>query len=177
MQVSNAQIQSLLNNLPDPKMRREMSDILTGQVKYEILCLSEDVYQDVEEPVLNKKGEQVLDKKGLVKTETINKLVSEGCKGRSIGKIYNTGKVVMTTSDGKAWLRSSRDRFDGHKGFQCWCGNDSLLAKQELGHIGEAAPSKEDLGEIWKKISSDPNSYPTIKGETIIDGFMLKEII
>lgn len=176
MQISNEQLHALLSNIPDPKMRKELSDIATGKITHEILCLSEDVFTNTDEPVLNKEGEPLLDKEGNPKTKSVKTLTREGCKGRLIAKVYNTGKIVMTSSDGKAWLRSSRDRFDGNKGFQCWCGQDSLLAKQEMGHIGEAAPSNEDLGAIWQKITKDPSSYPVINGEKIVDGFMIKEI-
>lgn len=176
MQISNSQLQSLLSNIPDAKMRKELSDIATGKITHEILCLSEDIFVDTEETVLDKNDEPILNKDGTPKTKTVKTLSREGCKGRLIAKVYNTGKIVMTSSDGKAWLRSSRDRFDGNKGFQCWCGQDSLLAKQEVGHIEEAAPSNEDLGAIWQKITKDPSSYPIIDGEKIVDGFMIKEI-
>lgn len=177
MQISNEQLHALLSNIPDPKMRKELSDIATGKITHEILCLSEDVFIDTDEPVLNKKDEPILNKDGSAKTKSVKTLLREGCKGRSIAKVYSGGKIVMTSSDGKAWLKSSRDRFDGNKGFQCWCGQDSLLAKQEMGHIGESVPSNEDLGAIWQKITKDPSSYPVINGEKIVDGFMIKEII
>lgn len=176
MHISNSQLQSLLSNIPDPKMRKELSDIATGKITHEIYCLSEDIIEDREVEILDKNNEKVLDKNGNAKTKTIQVIVREGCKNRLIAKIYNTGKVVMLASEGKAWLKSSRDRFDGNKGFQCWCGQDSLLSKQEVGHIGEAHPSNEDLANIWQNITKDPSSYPVVNGEKIIDGFMIKEI-
>lgn len=102
---------------------------------------------------------------------------SETCKGRHVGDIYTNGRVVATEDkDGKMWLRSSRKRFDGFMGFECWCGNDSRLAEQERGIIGKAAPSKSHLEKVWENIQAKPPQYKKTKGATTIDGFRIKEV-
>lgn len=180
MQVTDSQLQTLLKNIPDAQTRRQLADIVSGKVSHEVYCLSEDVVETVEVPHLDKEGKPVLysagEKAGQPKTRQEERLVRKGCAGRLIARIYNDKRVVMVASEGKAWLRSSRSRFDGFKGFQCWCGNDSLLADQEKGHITAVEPNKEDLGAIWKNLQNNPTNYPNINGEQIIDGFMIKEI-
>lgn len=103
--------------------------------------------------------------------------VSDTCKGRLVAHITDTGKVnAITEKDGKTWLKSSRHRFDGFMGFECWCGNDSRLAAQEKGYIGASAPDKSALQKVWEKVNDKPSDYPLIRGSQTIDGFKIEEI-
>jgi len=102
---------------------------------------------------------------------------SKKCKGRLIGQILDTGKVNAVADNGKTYLRASRHRLDGFMGFECWCGNDSRLAKQEKGHIGAFAPDKTALQKVWENLNFKPSDYPVVNGEQNIDGFILKEMV
>lgn len=154
MNVPNAAIEEMLKAIPDRKQRNQIASIINGKVEKEVYCHSQDIVD-------------AKDKK---------KLVQKGCNGRLIARIYNDGRVVMVASDGKAWLRSSRHRFDGQMGFQCWCGQDSLLAEAEQGIIGEAPPTREDLGSIYEKLQIKKPNYKQFQGGTFVDGFEVREI-
>ena len=84
---------------------------------------------------------------------------------------------MVTDKNNESYLGTSRHRLDGFMGFECWCGNDSRLAPQEVGHLGAAPPSKSALEKIWQKVTNTPSDYPITNGEQIIDGFMIKELI
>lgn len=102
--------------------------------------------------------------------------MSDTCKGRLIAHVMDNGQVNAVTTRNKTFLRSSRHRFDGFMGFECWCGNDSRLAPQEKGHIGATAPDKSALQKVWEKVNNKPSDYPVIKGVQTIDGFKIEEI-
>lgn len=176
MSVSNQEVQEMFRAIPDANLRRQLSDIMTAKHVKSVMCMSEDVEGEIVTPVLDKKGEPVLDKEGVAKTEQVKGVIKEGCKGRVIGHILDNGKVNATTDNGKTYLRSSRHRLDGFMGFECWCGNDSRLAPQEKGYIGATAPDKTALEKVWEKVNKKPSNYPVEKGEQLIDGFKIKEI-
>lgn len=105
------------------------------------------------------------------------KCLSEECKGRLIGYVYRDGSIKLCEPDkeGKYWLRAHRHRLDGYVGFECWCGNDSRLAKQEVGHVGISV-SKEAMESVAQAVDAEPSHYPIVNGEQIIDGFLLEDI-
>lgn len=180
MQVSDELVNKMLLNLPEDQ-QQQMANILKGEVAYEVICNSEDQYDDRLVQVLDDDGERVYfksgKKKGQPKTEVKHVLVQEGAKGRVIAHIMTDGTVVPTNDEnGKMWLRASRRRMDGEWGFQSWCGTDSLLAEAEKGIIGQAQPSKDDLFEIAKRLDDKPPKYATIKGEREVDGFIIREV-
>lgn len=102
---------------------------------------------------------------------------SKTCKGRHIANIMDNGQIHALTENGKMYMRSSRHRLDGFMGFECWCGNDSRLAEQEKGEISAGAPDKATLERVWEKVTGNPSKYRAVKGEQLIDGFTIKEII
>jgi hypothetical protein len=139
MQAKNQQIQEMFRTIPDPRLRKQLADIMNSKATHMVYCMSEK------------------------------------CKGRLIAMILDTGAVSAISNDkGEAFLRASRHRLDGHMGFECWCGNDSRLAKQEKGHIGAVAPSKTALEKVWQNVQNKPSEYPVVNGKQLIDGFEIR---
>lgn len=177
MPVSQAKIQEMFKAIPDPKMRQQLSSIMTSKEVKAIHCTSEDTIIEVDEPILDKNNQPTYGKDGTPKTKLVKQTTQVGCKGRVIAYVLDNGQVSpVTGKDGETYLRAWRSRLDGHLGFECWCGNDSRLSAQEKGHIGANAPSKTDLERVWENVSKKPSNYPVIKGEQNIDGFVIKEI-
>jgi hypothetical protein len=74
---------------------------------------------------------------------------------------------------------SVRYRQDGEYGFQCKCGNYSLLAKAEEGVIKQDGkpPTPEGVAEITKRLDQGLKSQPKITNQgREIDNFIYKEI-
>lgn len=180
--IPNKALKQILNSIPDRKQRDVIASIMTGKITKHILCLSEDVREEQEVPLLDKKGEPVLyktgDKKGQPKTEKKEVLVREGCNGRVIAHVYDNGKIRMAASDGKAWLRATRHRLDGHLGFQCWCGNDSRLSDAEKGveAIEHNAIDKAAIEQVYENLKTMKKEYPVEGKRQVIDGFAIEEL-
>lgn len=163
-------VKDMLRNIPDPKMREQYGRLLSGEIAQEVHCLSDDVYEDREVPVLDDKGEPVLYKtgksKGQPKTEVKSVLVRAGCKGRTIAYIGKNGKVTeaepVSSEDGpngiySSGLEGSRIRLDGTLGFRCYCGQNSILLEEEQGIITNRLPSESDLNTIALRLSKRTN--------------------
>lgn len=144
--INNSQLEKLLQNIPDVKQRELLRNIATGKVVKQIRCMS------------------------------------KACSGRIVAHVLDNGRLVTVASpkvkggENFMWLRSSRDRLDGNKGFECWCGNDSRLAPQEKGYIDTKgnAPTKADLSKIFEKVQNEPSDYIVINGAQNIDGFVIE---
>ena len=182
MQVANKAIEEMLKNA-DPQSRKVMANILTGKIVANIYCLSEDIIEKVEVPVLDKDGNPVLyksgEKKGQVKLTTEDRVSRTGCNGRLIGQIYDNGRAEpVLADDGNYYLRSTRHRLDGAVGCECWCGQDSRISKQEAGDLrfDGQPPSKAGLESIFKKIQKNPTVIDIKDGRTEIDGFAFEEL-
>ncbi len=180
MQVNDQLINQMLRNLPQDQ-QDVMAGILRQEYAFEVVCNSQDVFADVEVPVLDEDGNQVAYKSGKHKGEpkftTEKQLIQEGAKGRTIAYITVNGEVVPTKDEqGRMWLRSSRRRTDGEWGFQSWCSTDSILAEHEIGVIGEAQPSKEDIAQLAQNLAEKPPKYVTINGEREVDGFIIRDV-
>lgn len=180
MQLTDDIVNKMLMNLPDDQ-RNQLSSILKGEVAFEVIDPTEDVYEDVEVPVLDEDEQPVLFKsgkrKGEPKTTTEKKLVREGGNGVVIAHIMTDGQVVpLVDEKGRMWLRSSRKRTDGEWGFQSWSGLDTLLAEHEQDIIGEAQPSKDDILALAQRLDEKPPTYATINGERDVDGFIIREV-
>ena len=170
MQVSDEIVNQMLRNLPQDQ-QRIMSGILTDEITHEVICNSQDVFENVEV--------ETTDKKGKTKTVTEKRLVQEGVKGRVIAYITNQGQIIPTTTeDGITFLRSSRKRTDGEWGFESWCGTDSRIAPNEQGilHANGQQPSKDDLYAMAERLQQNPPKYVTINGEREVDGFIIREV-
>lgn len=106
--------------------------------------------------------------------------LSKVCKGRVIGYVYTDGRVMPVADDeGQMFLRSSRNRLDGFKGFECWCGNDSRRSVQEMNDLPDNGnpPTPEGLERIFDNVKNKPSKYPPSEGRQVIDGFELKVVI
>lgn len=190
MQVQQNVLKDMLANIKDPKLREVYGAIVSGKIIGEVHCNSEDVSGTQDVPVLGKDGEVVLyqrgDKKGEVKTERKNVITRKGCKGRTIAYIDESGKVQEAEPEKSpegayglysSGLEGSRIRLDGQLGFRCYCGNNSILCKEEKGIITPARPSTEDMQTIANRLSKRKvNLYVPEDGKTNIDGFTIVEV-
>lgn len=182
MQVANKAIEEMLKNA-DPQSRKVMANILTGKIVANIYCLSEDVKEVQEVPVVDKNGEPVLyvkgDKKGQQKFESKEVIIREGCNGRLIGQVYDNGRAEpVRADDGNYYLRATRKRLDGAIGCECWCGQDSRISAQEAGDLkfDGQPPTKQGLESIFSKIEKNPTVIEIKNGRTEIDGFAFEEL-
>lgn len=139
--------QQMLRSIPDPKLRKTYGDILSGKMPKSVHCLSAK------------------------------------CKGRLVGYIQVDGKVIeeptfdKKTKEKIAGVVTSRDRFDGKKGFHCACGNRSILAKEEQGIISSNPPTQNDIMKIASRLQKRGNKQtPVINGTEEVDGFRIQEI-
>lgn len=182
MQVSDQLVNQMLRNLPQDQQNM-MAGILRNEIAYEVICNSEDIYEDVEVPMLDDQNRMVVyksgEKKHVPKTTTEKQLVREGAKGRVIAHITTDGQVMpVTDENGKMWLRSSRRRTDGEWGFESWCGTDSRIAPNELGILTTNGnqPTQADLYQMAANLEKQPPKYVTINGEREVDGFIIREV-
>lgn len=143
-------INDMLGNIKDPKARNLYGAIVAGEVYAQVKCLSKT------------------------------------CKGRVIAFIDRNGRVDETEPvvdpKGKyglykSGLEGSRQRLDGQMGFRCYCGNSSILCKEETGIITPARPTQEAVAKVAERLSKRTgNEYLPKNGETEIDGFIIEEI-
>lgn len=142
--MSQQLIQELIDNIPDPKMRAHYGQIVNSRIVAKVNCLSNE------------------------------------CKGRCVGYLKSDGFVVEEiTVDKKtgariAGIETSRDRFDGQKGFKCTCGNSSIVALSEQGIITAAQPNTADLEQIAQNLKKLPINYTEINGVKEVDGFAIE---
>jgi hypothetical protein len=104
---------------------------------------------------------------------------SKECQGRIVASIDQNNKIEPTLDNkGSMWLLAYRQRLDGYWGFQCLCGNDSRLCRQEIGVKGieENAVTKDDLDQVWINLEKKPANYPVNNGKQNIDNFIIQEI-
>jgi len=183
MQISDKKLKTLLDNIPDARQKKIVADIISSKILYNVYCLSEDIFEDQEVPMLDENGNKLLyekgKKKGEVKTEVKSVQTRVGCNNRLIAYIYTDGKVRLAASEGKAWLRAHRNRLDGYLGFQCWCGNDSRLCAQEKGVTGmeRNAVTKDDLAQVYKNLEKNPAKYKEKNNKLVVDGFLIERIV
>lgn len=103
--------------------------------------------------------------------------LSKTCKGAVIAHIYHDGQIIEVKNSEKSGCLSSRKRFDGYMGFQCRCGQRSILSAQEKDTVGPVMPmpTKEELQEIAKRINKNPSSYQEQDGAIEVDGFIIED--
>lgn len=185
-EVNQDVLNKMLRNISDPKLRQNYSHIITGKFRFNIYCLSKDWSEEIEVPMLDEQGEQVYYKSGdhigepRRKKETI---IHKGCDGRLVGYIADDGTVISEdkidkeTGEELSGIASSRDRFDGRKGFSCHCGNSSIIARQEEGVIvPRKIPTQEDLMEIANNLNRNPVlDGVAVNGLQEYDGFRIQE--
>lgn len=182
-------VRDMLKRIPDPKMREQYGRMLSGDIIKQVQCLSEDVYEKQEVPVLDKDGEPELylrgPNKGEPKTETKDVLVRKGCKGRVIANISADGRVTETEpvkdETGKyglysSGLEGSRLRLDGQLGFRCYCGQNSILCEEEQGVITAVPPSESDLNTIALRLSKRTNIIVPAEVTAKKEGFRVVDV-
>lgn len=98
--------------------------------------------------------------------EKTYEVICDKCKGASLVGIRETsrGKIVNWLKIGK--VISARERLDMQMGWQCYCGNNTLLTKQETKEIKNHA--QPEVSEIKSIVA---NLRPELK-----TGFKLKAI-
>lgn len=182
MQANDQIINQMLRNLPQDQ-QNQFAAILRNDVAFEVVCNTQDQYRDVEVEQKDEDGNVVLyktgEKKGQPKTTTEKQLVQEGTKGAVIALIMNDGSVFPTKDEnGVMHLRSSRKRTDGEYGFECWCGQDSRIAPNELGILKAdgSQPTREDIFNMAENLRKQPPKYATINGERDVDGFVIRKV-
>ena len=103
--------------------------------------------------------------------------LSKTCKGREIGRLNNIGVWVGTNATKKSGLLSTRQRFDGHTGFYCRCGNKSIVSAAEDGIITTEAPTRNDLAQIYVNQQKSPADVTEhLDGSVSVDGFKVAPI-
>lgn len=162
MQVQESIVKGMLKNISDPALRETYGNILSGRFRYKVYCLNPGVNPSTKKPFHAKK-----------------------C---AIGFIDSKGKVVDACATNKAGqpiagIETSRDRFDGRKGFKCYCGNWSIQCDEEFGVMKTspvpvvAPPTREDLFKIHEKLQkSGKGQLQFVNGWVEYDGFGLEEV-
>lgn len=150
MQIPQTVIHDMISQIEDPKARQLYGGILSGDISSFVHCMSKT------------------------------------CKGRIIAHVRADGIVTETPpvidTKGKfglysSGLEGSRVRLDGVLGFRCYCGNNSVLCKEEDGVITPAMPTREQVQNILVKINKRKGEqYIAKNGKIEIDGFIIEEL-
>lgn len=157
----------MVKNVADPELREHYGNIINDQYPYEVYCLNPGTF---------------IDDKGKERPFHAKK-----CK---IGYITQKNQCIDLQAQDKngrilAGIETSRDRFDGKKGFRCYCGNNSITAEEEKDMLESSPipntarpPTREELIAIYEKITVNGKEIGTqfINGEAEYDGFLVKEI-
>lgn len=145
----------MLKNVSDPKLRETYGAIIQGKFPYRVFCM-----------------------------EPKNKVHPSG---QLIGYIDGKGVCIdelLLSKSGVpiAGIETSRDRFDGRKGFRCYCGNWSIQAKEERPTFKKykypVPPTQADMGEIFQRIqeSGRQQGMTFTNGSCEYDGFRVEEV-
>lgn len=99
------------------------------------------------------------------------KVICQKCKGLSL---------IQINSDNIEWqdvsqVISGRKRLDGNWGWQCLCGNNSIMTEQEKRNISNPAqPTAQELGTIINNLKVE-RVVDTPKG-LLVNNFIMQEI-
>lgn len=167
MQVQNSVLNGMLKNVADPKLRETYGSIISGNFPYRVFCVDP---QKLIDPTTGKPEKKNAHAKGIL-----------------IGYIDGKGICIdepVSRKDGQvvSGIETSRDRFDGRKGFKCYCGNWCIEAPEEEPifekNFRAAPPTKDMLSEIFAAItkSGKVQGYEFINGSMEYDGFKVEEI-
>lgn len=164
-QVQTSVLNGMIQAIPDPKLRETYGAIAAGKFSIAVHCMNPQKLP----------GEKK----------------NAHAKGVLIGYIDLKGRAVdepIARDDDTvvSGIETSRDRFDGRKGFKCYCGNDSVRAPEEQRVIGDykktpvfsRPPTRDELSGIFNEIqkSGKTPGYEFINGSMEYDGFKLEEI-
>lgn len=87
------------------------------------------------------------------------------CEGERTIQIHQSaaGKRIdwlETQAPDPANIISGRERLDGQWGWQCACGNNTLLTSQEARTFtNPVAPTPQEIGEIVNDLKAEPNTF------------------
>lgn len=85
------------------------------------------------------------------------KIICNNCQGYSIVNIDEPNKVISWKQIDK--VISARYRFDGQWGFQCYCGNNSIMSKQEIESISNPQlPTIKEIEDIKNNLVMIPDT-------------------
>jgi len=152
----------MLKNISDPKLRETYGAILNGKYAHQVFCLNPGIDPTTKKPFHK--------------------------PNFPIGYISTSGKVIDQCAVNKkgvpfAGIETSRDRFDGRKGFRCYCGNWSIQSPEEQPVLGgreraqSTPPTREQMLEIHARVQkSGKGALNFVGGRAEYDGFALEEV-
>lgn len=152
----------MLKNITDPKLRETYGSILSGNYPFSVFCMDPQKLT----------GEK---KQAHPKNQLIGYIDSKG-------RVIDEPTIRKADNRPVAGIETSRDRFDGRKGFRCYCGNWSIQAPEEQPTFKKykfpVPPTKEDLVEIHQAIqkSGKTPGLEFINGAAEYDGFKIEEV-
>ncbi len=161
--IQQSVLNGMLKNVTDPKLRETYGAILSGKFPYKVYCMNPQTLPGDKKPA--------------------------HAPGVLIGYIDKKGRCIdepVQRKDGLpiSGIETSRDRFDGRKGFRCYCGNWSIQAAEEQHRLGGKAgarpfpPTKEDLLSIHNAIAKSGKrvGMDFVMGVLEYDGFKIQEV-
>lgn len=160
-QIHDSVLNGMLKNITDPKLRETYGAILSGKFPYKVYCMDPQTLPGEKKPA-HKAGVLIgyIDKKGKVITEPAQR---------------KDGEIV-------SGVETSRDRFDGRKGFKCHCGNWSIQAPEEQPTFSKykfpVPPTKQDLVDIHEALQKSGKrlGMDFVGGVMEYDGFRIEEV-
>lgn len=87
-------------------------------------------------------------------------VVCDKCEGTSVVKIRESaaGKLIEWLKIGK--IISARERLDNSLGWQCYCGNNTIMSQQEHKMIADPAqPTPKEISAILKDLIPEPAGF------------------
>lgn len=148
MQVSQNLMNEMIKNVADPGLRDRYAMAISGKYPKSIYCMK---------PQKRKHK-----------------------PGKLIGYIDNRDHCIEENTQNKAGefvagLFTSRDRFDGLKGFRCHCGNSSIVCDEEADTVVPGwTPNQKDMAKIWNRLQGS-NCKQSVEGPVMeYDGFKVE---
>lgn len=149
MHVNDNLLREMLGNVADPGIRERYELALSGKYAWSVYCMA---------PKNRHKP------------------------GKLIGYIDHRGRCIEELTTNKkgeiiAGLASSRDRFDGLKGFSCYCGNSSIVAAEESDTVKPGwTPNRGDMEKIWHRLQKrGGRRRMPLGGVAEYDGFRVEQ--
>lgn len=153
----------MLKSIPDPKLRETYGSILNGDFPFRVYCMNP--------------GMIGIGKKRAPAHEP----------GVLIGYIDGRGVCIEDPTLNKeglpvAGIETSRDRFDGRKGFRCYCGNWSIQSPEEQPVLSKytipVPPTRADIEEIAARLTKSKKvlGMVFVDGKMEYDGFMIEQV-
>lgn len=160
--VHDSVLNGMLKNIKDPKLRETYGAIISGKFPYKVYCMNPQKLEGEKKPAHD--------------------------VGVLVGYIDLKGRVIdepVARKDGTpiSGVETSRDRFDGRKGFKCYCGNWSIQAPEEQGVMKAtrlpSPPTREDMVKIHENLTASGKAMGMNfdQGFMEYDGFRIEEVL